>query len=160
MRRTLARLTAFSLGLLLSGSPLCQTLYKWVDEKGVTHYSESPPPGRKGQQIQVAPAEASSRPAPPPASTWQEKELEFRKRSIEREKEEEARKKKQAAEKSQEAFRKRQCQEARRALHVLQKDVPVYWQNERGQRQYVEDSDRPAAIESAKRAIELYCEPG
>jgi hypothetical protein len=29
------------------------TFYKWVDEEGVTHYSETPPPGRKVQLMET-----------------------------------------------------------------------------------------------------------
>ena len=48
-----------AMALLFAASPLlAQTVYTWKDAKGVTHYSDSPPP--KGQysdrQIKAAPA--------------------------------------------------------------------------------------------------------
>jgi hypothetical protein len=43
-------------------------MYKWVDEKGVTHYTTSPPPaGQKSQELKVQTAPISS-PPPPNAS--------------------------------------------------------------------------------------------
>lgn len=39
-------------------------MYKWVDEKGVTHYSESPPPTGKSETVPIKPRAA---PAPEPA---------------------------------------------------------------------------------------------
>jgi hypothetical protein len=39
-------------------------VYKWVDERGVTHYSESPPRGRASQRIEDAPRVPSPRPSP------------------------------------------------------------------------------------------------
>jgi uncharacterized protein DUF4124 len=132
-------------------------MYKWVDEKGVTHYSESPPPGRKAQQIQTAP---SSTPKPAePASTWSDKERDFKRRSIEREQAEAARKGKQADEQYQAALRKERCIAAQRTLRVLSEQRPVYRINEKGEREFIDDADRPGAIERAKQGIETYCQP-
>ena len=39
--------TAVVLILVLMGSPVvAQKMYKWTDENGVVHFSETPPPGR------------------------------------------------------------------------------------------------------------------
>jgi hypothetical protein len=46
-----------------------QTVYKWTDTVGVTHYSEQPPPGSvKAKQLQLngTPAPALATPASPP----------------------------------------------------------------------------------------------
>lgn len=44
------------------------TIYKWVDEKGVTHYSQTPPAKQKAQEIQAPPlpsaATEGSKPEP------------------------------------------------------------------------------------------------
>lgn len=54
-------------------------LYKWVDDKGHTHYGETPPPGVRAQE--VAPAEPPQQQQP---KTLQEQEREFQKRRLER----------------------------------------------------------------------------
>ena len=58
------------LGLVLGlcAAPLCAaTVYKWKDAKGVTHYSDSPPPTGAYREI-AAPADKPSRVATPQAA--------------------------------------------------------------------------------------------
>jgi hypothetical protein len=44
MSRTIVSIVAW---LLLVGAPVEAQIYKWVDEKGTVHFSQSPPPGGK-----------------------------------------------------------------------------------------------------------------
>jgi hypothetical protein len=60
MRRTSLLLTLLAFTAVASA-----TVYKWVDEKGVTHYSDQPHPG--ATKVEVAPAQTYSAPPPPPA---------------------------------------------------------------------------------------------
>jgi hypothetical protein len=50
-----------------------QTVWKWVDEKGVTHFSDQPVPGATKMELNSAPAPSSPTPtpayAPPPTTT-------------------------------------------------------------------------------------------
>ncbi len=128
-------------------------IYKWVDEKGVTHYTEQPPPDGK----------AATRVAPPPppigggvresTESWKEKDAEWRRRRLERgEAEEKARRR----DEREAARRLDACRRAQRELHILQAG-PVYSLNERGERVYLEDKDRPAAIEAARKLVETHC---
>jgi hypothetical protein len=52
---------------LLAAAAANATVYKWVDDKGVVHYSDQPHPG--AEKVQVAPAQTYSAPAPPARST-------------------------------------------------------------------------------------------
>jgi len=66
--RALTRLCCLSL-LAASGVAGAATLYQWKDAQGVTHYSQSPPPGGKYQARRVdrhgdAPVEATEAAAP------------------------------------------------------------------------------------------------
>ncbi|UYB51708.1 DUF4124 domain-containing protein [Xanthomonas sp. AM6] len=66
--RALPRLCCLFL-LAASGVAGAATLYQWKDAQGVTHYSQSPPPGGKYQARRVdshggAPAEATEVAAP------------------------------------------------------------------------------------------------
>jgi hypothetical protein len=47
------------------GITLAATVYKWVDEQGVTHYSDQPYPGAKKLEVQAA----QTYTAPPPPAT-------------------------------------------------------------------------------------------
>lgn len=150
------------MGLLLCAAPSSAQMYKWVDEKGVTHYSESPPPGRKAQQIQQAPApnpspSSSAAPKPAePASTWGDKERAFRQRTIEREYAEEAKRQKDA---ERVALRREACLEARYMINALSSGVPVYKLNEKGEREYLADNVRADRLQRAKENAETYCKP-
>lgn len=68
-------LAAVSLGLstlLLATSAFAGTVYQWKDAKGVTHYSDSPPPTQQGVQNRhlkdgSAPAVSAATPAEDPS---------------------------------------------------------------------------------------------
>lgn len=49
MRRTLPAIMLLA-GLLAAGATAAK-VYKWVDDEGVTHYSQQPPPGGEAQVI-------------------------------------------------------------------------------------------------------------
>jgi predicted lipid-binding transport protein (Tim44 family) len=59
MTRMTGLLAALILGLITL--PAAAAMYKWVDEEGNTHYSQTPPPGRPAETI----AAPKAPPAPP-----------------------------------------------------------------------------------------------
>jgi len=64
MRRLLLSITSMT---LLAAATLAQaTVYKWVDENGVTHYSDQPNPG--AEKVTVAPPQTYSAPKPAPVA--------------------------------------------------------------------------------------------
>ena len=102
---------------LLVGVAVASGIYKWVDETGVTHYSQVPPPSGEAQEIRIEPSTSTSAPVPgKPRSTWQEKEQEFQRRRMEREQAERTR---EAQEKREAAWRQSRCQQLQQNLHVL-----------------------------------------
>lgn len=50
LRPILAPLIVGLAALLLASPALAGKVYQWKDAKGVTHYADSPPPGRQGVQ--------------------------------------------------------------------------------------------------------------
>jgi len=69
----------------ISAAPVHAQMYKCVDERGVTHYTDKPGPGCKGGPVDI-------RPAPPISGKVEERkedlvgaEREFQRRQIERE---------------------------------------------------------------------------
>jgi hypothetical protein len=147
------------------------TLYKWVDEKGVTHYSETPPAKQKAQEIRIQPppsgaedgkptqapptpgAEGSTAPLP---KTWQEKALEAQRRREAAEQQEEQ---ERALAQEIALERKKRCLAAQQRLQALQADIPAYRIKQRGERVFVDDAKLAAEIASVKRDIQSYCEP-
>ncbi len=145
------RLPAIALNVLLvMAAPFAAAqVYKWVDEKGRVQYGESPPPGVKATPINV--------PAAPPAPaqpSWKEKELESKRSKIERERRESAEANQARA---RDANREEACSDARRRLAILQEQIAVYQRNDKGERVYMEDKDRPAEIARYQRFVAENC---
>ena len=64
-------------------------LYKWVDEEGVTHYSDTPAGQQKAQKLDIKPVlTPGPEVAKPLPKTWQEQEQELQKHRAERERKE------------------------------------------------------------------------
>jgi len=145
---------------LVTVGTLGATIYKWVDEKGITHYSETRPPKQKAQEIQVQPTPpAGAESGKPAAKSSQEQELEFRKRHAERQEAAKRQEEKEAAAKREALARKQRCILARQNLHTLQKQRSVYSINEKGERVFLDDETRAAEIQRMKMEIESFCEP-
>ncbi len=128
-------------------------IYKWVDEKGVTHFSEHPPPdGRKATRVEpkVTPPSTQA-----PATDWKQREQELRGKRLEKEQQEEYRK---AKAHNEMAERRNRCLRAQRELTVLSRQTPVYSINEKGEKVYLEDKDRPAELASARREVQAWCD--
>ena len=143
----------FLLAMVLIGCTTAapgQQIYKWVDDKGVTQYTTTPPPGGKAQTIKTAPANSAPGPA---GKSWQEQEIEFRARQVERA---EAQHKQERAQ--QDAARRRaECALAQRDLRNLKEQRPVYTLNEKGERQYLDDAQRADAERNHRSFVDREC---
>ncbi len=135
-------------------APLCAAgeMYKWVDEKGTTHYSESPPPEGQGGKVDVKPAAGT---AVAPATDWKQKEQDARKDRIQKEQQERQQK---SQSENQAAIRLNQCRESQRQLSIVEMERPVYHLNEKGEKVYLEDSDRRREIDRWKTNVRKYCD--
>lgn len=142
--------------LLALALPAAADMYKWVDEKGVTHYSETPPPeGTKAKKLDLVPSPPNA-PAAKPESPedWKAREIEFRRRRIQKENAE-------ATEKAQgehsAEVRKERCAEAQRRLDLLGAGRPLYHVNEKGERVYMEESERATQSARWRKEVDQYC---
>lgn len=144
-----ARRPLLALVLLLAAGAAGAQVYKWVDAEGRAHFSSTPPPGAKASRLASQPSTPA--PATPVRTkTWQEKlELSNQRRYQEQEKE-------AALAKSQKEDDQR-CQEARRTLDMLKRERPIYRINGQGEREYMEDTQRQATLDSANQRIATYC---
>ena len=66
MRANLVTLLPLALSLM-SGAAVAATVYKWVDERGITHYSDQPHP--QAQELEVQPKNLVSAPTDQASST-------------------------------------------------------------------------------------------
>ena len=138
------------LALAAVAPPASADMYKWVDEKGVTHYSENPPPDGKATKMETKPSGPAGAPSALPES-WKQRELESRQKRIKEESD-------RAGEDNRAAARKRRCLQAQREIDVVQSARPVYSVNERGEKVYLDDKDRAREIEGWKKHVQTYCD--
>jgi len=75
--------------LVLSVAVIGAGVYKWVDEEGVSHYSDTAPREQRAREMDIQPGvPPGDGPAKPATRTWQEQEQAFQKRRAERERKE------------------------------------------------------------------------
>lgn len=128
---------------LLTAFPCYGEMYKCVDERGVTHYTDKPMPGCKGAKVDIQPIPPVSGKTAPRSGSLAGQDADFRRRQIERE-EAEARDKKALAQR---------CARLRSEQNLLGSGVRVYKTNERGERVYVEDASRDARLAQLKEEM-------
>lgn len=136
--------------LLLPLAAGAQGLYKWVDEKGVVHYSDTPPAGKPGQKLNIAPPPPLDSQAPQRSRSWQEQLQDSNERRHQEEKQQ-----MEARQKAREAEQK--CLRARSALDSLQRDRPLYRVDQQGERVFMEDAERRRLAESWQKEADSNC---
>jgi hypothetical protein len=148
-------------------APVAHAQYKWRDANGRIVYSDLPPPATVAPDALLKapglrpPSERNGIPAaaggavsaPAAATSTADRELEFRKRRLER-----AESERKAA---GDAAKARQvaaaCEETRNELRTLESGMRMSRLNERGEREFVDDEQRAARLESAKKASREHC---
>lgn len=137
---------------LFLNSPAMARLYKWVDENGVTQYTQTPPP--KGDFTDIKPP---AKPAVDPAQAKSalDKRLEgFNKRRDDLGKSK-AEANKQAAEKAEKTAK---CKKARENLAFLQTHARIRSKDRDGKVTMLPEEQRQARIKQANDAIKGYCQ--
>ncbi|UPG88947.1 DUF4124 domain-containing protein [Luteibacter aegosomaticola] len=132
------------LALLVTVCPLALAqAYKWKDAQGVTHYSDSPPPGQgaKVEKIQMkggvnapspaapAPAKSSTAGNPPPGTPVADNP----------------------------ANRKALCSQLSKNMEVLQKEAVVSVDDGKGGSQQLDAAGRQRQVETTQAQMTLYC---
>lgn len=139
-----------ALALLVStAAAAAEPIYKWVDAEGKTHFSSRPPPGRKLEPMTLHPSTPDPVDAPATAS-WQDQLQRSGEQRLQRQQQSE----KEAKEKK---LADQDCQAARRALNMLGGDRPVFRTNAAGEKEYLEDNQRQAALEAAQQRVATAC---
>jgi hypothetical protein len=134
---------------LLAGDPAAAQAYKWVDENGRTHFSDTPPPDRKADKLTIKPLSPAGPSGAAGSGDWQSQLQESNLRRAQQEAQQEAaNRERKAAE--------RNCSIARGELSTLQRGR-IFRYDENGERQYLDDKDRPAALAAAQERVERYC---
>jgi Domain of unknown function (DUF4124) len=156
--RSLSCIAALLLSAMAwTGSTWAQTVYKWVDRNGVTQYSSSPPPAGASGVVVPVPPSPSAEAASQAKAAAQRASDEAKRREADRLREQADKQLKDDAARSSAVNRLQRCAKAREQLDVLTKPAPVYRQNERGERIYLEDSARDAEIVRLRSEVAMYC---
>ena len=143
----------FALVALLVATVVNAQVYQWKDDKGKTHYSDKPPIG-----VPRAPRTIDSQPAATGNSTPKslaDRELEFRKRQKDAQESAEKTKKEQTAS----SDRKENCENAHRMLEILESGERIALRDDKGERYYMDDSQRQQESAKARQAIKSNCQP-
>lgn len=140
-----------SLLLAVGTSSVLAGMYKWVDEQGVTHYSQNPPPGGKAQAIKPPPTPADSETAVKRLEA-QRQEAQKRREAGQRD----ARESQKNAE--SQAIREESCRLAQKNLGTLEAHSRVAVQDADGNMKRLSEEERQAQLAEAKKQVEEYCD--
>jgi hypothetical protein len=134
----------FSLScLILSNTALADKLYKWVDDQGVTHYSEHPPLNTANEVIKPKTGHSDpvtyTPPAPAPVSAAEAKK---------------------AAEAEARAARKdpKRCAEARKNLETLKTFARIKIMGADGQYRYLTPDEQKQKLTESSKVVEESCD--
>jgi hypothetical protein len=130
--------------------PASAQVYKWVDEKGVTHYGERPPQGKSAREVEQRLANPGPAPGKAAQPNWKEQDLEFRRRRIESEQTE-------AKTRQREASQKQACNQARDQLAQMKSARRVYRLDEKGERVFQSDDERNGSIARLEQLVSENC---
>ena len=144
-------------GVVLAGAALCTAgsagaapVYKCVDAKGVTQYSEKPVPGCRGTEVDIQPLPPPSGAERPESRDLAEQERGFKRRQIEREEAE----KKATAEMQQRAKR---CQQVQSELARYSTGRRVVQTDAKGERSFMPDDERERRVASLQAEVSKNC---
>lgn len=145
--------------LALSAGASSAEICRWKDANGRTQYSDIPPPGVKCEgRISRPPSTPAASPAvggdaAAGPKSYQEKEMEFRKRRLDQQ---EAQKKAQQ-EKEQLAAKKATCESARNRVAGLQFGGRVAKYDSKGEIMFLDEADIARELAEAQRTAEQAC---
>ena len=130
--------TLTAAALLAAALPLQAQVYKCVDERGVTHYTDKPPPGCKSaREVDIKPLPPVGGAVKPRADDLKREEHDFQRRRAEQER----------AEAKDRAELERRCRQVRGDISRLSTQRRLVEVNKQGERVYLEDADRERQLE-------------
>lgn len=139
------------LGALVFAANAHAELYKWTDGQGKVHYTDQPP--TVSAETVKGPATGQAEATSQATQSLNDQDQAYKKR---RKDAEEARAK---ADKEAEQVRIQQenCDKARKNLSTLQNTPRTYTTNSTGQRTYMDEAARNAALANNQKAISDFC---
>jgi len=142
----------FSIALLLTTVAADAQIYQWKDENGKTIISDKPPAGNV-RPSRNAESEATPSATASPPKSLADKDLDFRKRQ----KDAQTSAEKSKAEQDLTAQREENCTNSQRHLRVLESGERIAMRDDKGERYFLEDTQRTQEIEKARQAVQSNC---
>lgn len=136
--------------LLLAALPVHAQMVKCVDARGVTHYTDKPPPGCRGREVDIRGQPPISGKLAPQKLDVGREEREFQRRRIEGERQA------KNEEREREA-RRRRCASMQAQLQRLESQRRVATVNPQGERTFLDDGARQQQIERLRTDIGRSC---
>ena len=136
---------SLALAALLLALPAHAQMYKCVDERGVTHYTDKPRPDCKGGKVDIRPIPPVSGENTAPPSNFAAQDAEFRRRQIES----------AQAEEREKAALDQRCAQLRRELDFLSHGGRISNVDAQGRRVYVDDATRASRLAQVKEQLRL-----
>ena len=124
-------------------------VYKWTDDKGITHYTQYKPLKYKSELVDAPPPPPSSAPDLNKPYAEQINQVGQQRRQ------------QQAASKasaSKDDFNAQQCSTAKKNLNMLRSEGRVSFIDSSGEKVYFTDEQKQSRIQEAQKQIEFYCE--
>jgi len=147
----MARLFLFAALILITTTLTAGKMYRWVDENGVTQYTQSPPPSGEASEV---------KPPPPPAVSPEEaqRKLNAQRQQLEDLREDRSLAKQKTEEsKEEQAFNTKNCQAARNNLKRLQENPRGRWMQKDGTQARYSEEERQKKINEAQDQIKEFC---
>jgi len=139
-------LSAVFAALLAAALPAPAQMYKCVDERGVTHYTDKPRPGCKGGQVDIKPIPSiSGKTVAPGSRDVAGQDAEFKRRQIEREQ----------SESRDKAALAQRCSQLRQEHAWLSSGGRITHTDAQGKRVYIDDASRDARLVQVKEQLRL-----
>ena len=152
MKKLLA-FTALIFYTLLSAAPVGAEMYRWVDAQGKIHYSDqAPTQSPKSTKTLNIPNQPAT-PAAESNKSWQEKELDYKKRQATAA--ESAAKKKKEADDAK--TKVENCDKAKKSLKALEEGGRMTVYDDKGNRSFMDDAQRIKAMDDAKKSVNEWC---
>lgn len=144
-----AGLAAFSLALL-AVPPAAAQMYKCVDERGVTHYSDKPRPGCRGSEVDIRPSPPISGSLTPYKEDLKAAERDFQRRQAQRVREEAALARKREQD-------QRKCTSLKVEYGRMTSGRRITTVNAQGERVFLEDEAREKRAARLREEIARTC---
>jgi Skp family chaperone for outer membrane proteins len=138
--------------LMLMGASLAHAqVYKTIDANGKVQYTDTPPAGAKKSEVVK---DATNVKSASDRTDWQEKDREFRARKMQQD---EASRKEEEESRQIAKERNKACLLAREQIDDLNRGVPLYRVNAKGERVYLDEAERADAMKRARQSVADNC---